>query len=66
VLFGPFCGHIKFKRLVIPGVNLDPKKGARIHEDTVQLGLTKSEIDDVWERIESLIADVDSGKIPVF
>jgi hypothetical protein len=51
---------------VTPGVNLDPKKGARIHEGTVQLGLTKSEIDDVWERIESLIADVDSGKIPVF
>jgi hypothetical protein len=51
---------------VTPGVNLEPKKGGRIHEGTVQLGLTKSEIDDVWERIESLIAKVDSGKIPVF
>jgi len=48
------------------GNNLDPKKSVRIHGGTVQLGLTRTEIEDVWERIEALIADVDSGKIPVF
>ncbi|UCE83928.1 MAG: hypothetical protein JSV47_05285 [Deltaproteobacteria bacterium] len=51
---------------VSPSDNLDPKTGVRIQGGTVQLGLKKSEIDDVWERIVSLIADVDSGKIPVF
>jgi hypothetical protein len=51
---------------VSPSDNLDPKIGVRIQGGTVQLGLKKSEIDDVWERIVSLIADVDSGKIPVF
>ena len=48
------------------GENLDPKKSVRIHGGTVQLGLTRTEIGKVWERIEALIADVDSGKIPVF
>ena len=33
---------------------------------TVQFGLTEDEIDDVWERIEDLIEDVDDGDLPVF
>jgi len=48
------------------GENLDPKKSVRIHGATVQLGLTRTEIENVWGRIEALLADVDSGKIPVF
>jgi hypothetical protein len=48
------------------GENLDPRKSVRVHGGTVQLGLTRTEIGNVWERIEALIADVDSGKIPVF
>ena len=32
----------------------------------MQFGLTEDEIDDMWERIEDLIEDVDDGKIPVF
>jgi hypothetical protein len=51
---------------VIPGKNLDPLKDVRISDGTVQLGLKQSEIDVVWKRITSLLADVDAGKIPVF
>jgi hypothetical protein len=51
---------------VVAGENLNPHKGVRIKEGTVQLGLTQSEIDDVWQRITSLLADVDAGNIPVF
>jgi hypothetical protein len=48
------------------GENLDPKRSVRIHGGTVQLGLTRTEIGKLWQRIEALITDVDSGKIPVF
>ncbi|MGD8370920.1 MAG: hypothetical protein PVF44_11785 [Syntrophobacterales bacterium] len=48
------------------GDGLCPNGGICIKDGTVQFGLKKSEIDDVWERIESLIAEVDSGKIQVF
>ena len=51
---------------VPPGKNLDPQKGVKFKNGTIQFGLKKAEIDDLWERIESLIAEVDSGKIPVF
>jgi hypothetical protein len=51
---------------VIPGKNLDPLKDVRITGGTVQLGLKQSEIDVVWKRITSLLADVDAGNIPVF
>ena len=42
------------------------KEGARIRKDTVQLGLTRAEIDAVWERIRDLVARVDAGQMPVF
>ncbi len=48
------------------GENLAPNKGVRVTGDTVQLGLSKAEIDAVWRRIERLIARVDGGEIPVF
>jgi len=51
---------------VPPGENLDPSRGVRIEGKTLQFGLTDDEIEDVWERIEDLIEDVDDGEIPVF
>jgi hypothetical protein len=32
----------------------------------VQYGLSKSEIDAVWDRIQNVIAEVDAGNIQVF
>ena len=51
---------------VPPGENLDPGRGVRIEGKQLQLGLTDDEIEDVWERIEDLIEDVDDGDLPVF
>lgn len=51
---------------VPPGENLDDDDGVRIEGKTLQLGLTGDEIEDVWERIEDLIEDVDEGDVPVF
>ena len=53
-------------RNVPPGENLDEDDGIRIEGDILQLGLTEDEIEDVWERIEDLIEDVDDGDVPVF
>jgi len=53
-------------RPVSVGENLDPTKGAKYIDGTLQYGLTTSEIDDLWERIQTLIAEVDSGNIQVF
>jgi len=46
--------------------NLDPSRGVRIAEESIQFGLTDGEIEDVWRRVEELIDDVDDGRIPVF
>jgi hypothetical protein len=51
---------------VLPGPSLDDDEGAVHRGDTIQLGLTRGEIDDVWKRIRQLIADADSGDLPVF
>ncbi len=48
------------------GKNLSPNKGVRIANGTVQLGLTTGELDDLWERIQQVIAEVDDGSLPVF
>jgi hypothetical protein len=48
------------------GKNLNPKMGAKYIDGTLQFGLTASDIDDLWERIQTLIAEVDSGNIQVF
>jgi len=48
------------------GENLDPKVGAKYIDGTVQYGLSKSEIDAVWDRIQNIIAEVDAGNIQVF
>ena len=51
---------------VPPGENLDPGRGVRMEGKQLQFGLTDDEIEDVWERIEDLIEDVDDGDLPVF
>ena len=51
---------------VKPGPSLDDSKGALRQGGTIQFGLTKTEIDDVWDRIQKLIAQVDDGSLPVF
>ena len=48
------------------GENLNPKRGAKYTDGTVQYGLSKSEIDAVWDRIQNVIAAVDAGNIQVF
>ena len=48
---------------VSPWENLNPAKGATQSGDTLEFGLTVSKIDAVWSRIQSVIADVDAGKI---
>jgi hypothetical protein len=53
-------------RPVPPGAPFDPDAGARVRAGAVQFGLTTSEIDDVYGRIESLIEAVDEGRVPVF
>jgi hypothetical protein len=51
--------------LVENGPNLDPEKGVRVQKHTVQFGLDDEEIDDLQERLEKLLEDVDAGKIKV-
>jgi hypothetical protein len=53
-------------RPVRPDPPIDPGRGSRFRDGTLQLGLTESEIDHVWERAQKLLAEVDSGRIPVF
>jgi hypothetical protein len=53
-------------RTAPPGAPLDPDDGAVARDGTVQFGLTTSEIDDVYERIQALIRAVDEGRVPVF
>jgi hypothetical protein len=48
------------------GKNLDPKEGGKYKDGTVQYGLSKSEIDALWGRIQNIIAEVDAGTIQVF
>jgi hypothetical protein len=48
------------------GKNLDPKVGAKYRDGILQYGLSKSEIDNVWDRIQNVIAEVDAGNIQVF
>jgi len=51
---------------VPPGRNLDAGDGVRLEAAILQFGLTDDEIEDVWERIQDLIEDVDEGDVAVF
>jgi hypothetical protein len=53
-------------RPVPPGPPIDPKRGVRFRDGVLQLGLTDDEIEHVWKRVEQLLADVDTGRIPLF
>lgn len=53
-------------RQVPPGPSLDDDEGALWQGSTIQFGLTRSELDKVWGRIQTLIEQVDSGELPVF
>jgi len=53
-------------RLVKPGEPDDPDRGATRVGSRIQLGLTEREIDDVWKRINALVARVDSGDLATF
>ena len=48
---------------VAPGANLEPLRGVRVEADTLQLGLTRLEIDRVDRRRAQLLKLVDSGKV---
>jgi hypothetical protein len=56
-------GHLE---VVPPGTSLDSSQPVNISGKVVQIGLTKSEVDDLWERIEKLIERVDEGRLDVF
>jgi len=49
-----------------PGPPLEPDKGIAARDGVVQFGLTRSEVDDVWKRIQDVLEKVDSGAIPLF
>lgn len=50
---------------VAPGPNFDDDDGVRRRGNRVQFGLTEDEIEDVGERLQSLLKKVDSGRIAV-
>jgi hypothetical protein len=51
---------------VDPGPPIDPDDGATSDGKTVQFGLTRDEVDAIWERVEALIEKVDEGEIALF
>jgi hypothetical protein len=53
-------------RNVDPGPPVNADDGTNFDGTTLQLGLTADELDDIWERIESLIRRVDAGKTALF
>jgi hypothetical protein len=53
-------------RIEAPGEPIDEDHGVSVRGTTLQLGLTEDEIEDVWERIEELLEDIDDGKIGIF
>jgi hypothetical protein len=55
-------------RLVLPGPPEEPNSGVSVNEETltVQFGLTTTEIDKLWSRIQALLERVDAGELPLF
>jgi len=53
-------------RVAKPGEPIDKEEGVSVRGTTIQLGLTEDEIEDVWERVEDLLEDVDEGDLGVF
>jgi hypothetical protein len=53
-------------RPVEPTPNRAPRKGARVADGWIQLGLEADEIEGLRHRVEKLLADVDAGRIATF
>ena len=53
-------------RPVPPDAPLDPRRGARRRDGELQLGLTEDEIEELGERLEELLEDVEEKEIPLF
>ncbi len=53
-------------KVVLPQAPIDPNRGTRRDGTQVQFGLTATEVDAVWRRIEKLIERVDAGEIALF
>jgi hypothetical protein len=51
---------------VPPGVNQAPTRGVRQDGDTLQMGLTREEIEDVYKLLQRLLDKVDSGRVTTF
>ena len=51
---------------VEPTENLWDQRGVREEDGIIQIGLTEDEIDDVWDRIESFLDDIDRGRYTTF
>jgi len=51
---------------VEPTENLDPGDGVRQVEGVIQMGLDSGEIEDVYERLQDLLKDVDEGEYEIF
>ena len=45
---------------------IEPRRGIRQTDTTIQLGLTSYEIDDVWRRIQRVLERVDEGDLETF
>lgn len=56
-------GQLKF---VESTENINPRKGVRVSENVIQIGLTKKEIDDIFKRQQQLIKRIDTGKFKIF
>jgi len=53
-------------KVVLPEAPIDPNRGTRREGTKVQFGLTSSEVDAIWQRIEALIQRVDAREIALF
>jgi hypothetical protein len=51
---------------VEPGPNVDPENGERDLPDGIEFGLTSREIDEMWERIQTLRGWIASGAVLTF
>jgi hypothetical protein len=53
-------------QLVRPEPPWDPDRGAQRRGSQVQFGLTRGEIDDLWERVQKLLEAIDAGHLTLF
>lgn len=51
---------------VEPTAKINPNRGVDRAGDIVQLGLTDAEIDDIWDRLQALLARIDAGEIRTY